>query len=236
MAKQTPSGVRPQKPDERARRSKGSDKQARPRHRAGTERELIEAVSRVLVEQGAKALSPSNVASQAAVDKALIYRYFGSFEGLVEAFTRNALYWPTPEEIVPDRAALLALPFRERFATILLRYARALRARPDTLAILASELAERGKFQSSLEGRREAFGQALAEFGQDAPDGYDVPAAVTLLTGAIHYLLIRGRQVAIFNGIPIGTDAGWQRLEDMIRHFITSSLEANGHASQANAD
>lgn len=197
-----------------------SSKDARPRHRAATERDLISAVSRVLAAQGAAALTPSNVAHAAAVDKALIYRYFGSFHGLVEAFTNTALYWPTVEEIAPDRAALLALPFAERMACLLLRYGRAMRARPDTLAILAGQLAERGEFQGMLEARREAFGQALFVFAQDAPAEFDVVAAATLLTGAIHYLLIRGRQVAMFNGIPLGTDAGWQRLEAMIGQLL----------------
>jgi AcrR family transcriptional regulator len=197
-----------------------SSKDPRPRHRAATERDLIAAVSRVLAEQGAALLTPSNVAHAAAVDKALIYRYFGSFHGLVEAFTNTALYWPTVEEIAPDRAALLALPFAERMACLLLRYGRAMRARPDTLAILAGQLAERGEFQGMLEARREAFGQALYIFAQDAPADFDVAAAATLLTGAIHYLLIRGRQVAIFNGIPLGTDAGWQRLEAMIGQLL----------------
>jgi AcrR family transcriptional regulator len=196
----------------------------KPRHRAATENDLIQAVGQVLAEQGASALGPSTVAQKAAVDKALIYRYFGSFDGLIEAFTNNALYWPSVEEIVPDRSTLLAMPFYERLAEVMLRYARALNARPDTLAILAAELTQRSEFQAALEERRERFGLALLTLGHDAPPNYDLPAVATLLTGAIHYLLIRRRQVTTFNGIAIATDEGWARIEAMLRQLVTPVL------------
>jgi AcrR family transcriptional regulator len=199
---------------------KAAPRAVRPRHRAATEQDLLTAVGRVLAEEGAAALSSSNIAQRANVDKALIYRYYGSLEGLLKAFAETELYWPTAAEVIPDRQELLALPVEERFVRILLRYAQALRARPDTLAILAGELSQRGEFQSALEGRREAFGQVLFELGADAPPGFDLAAVATLLTGAIHYLLIRGRQVAVFNGIALSTDAGWARLEQAIRYLV----------------
>lgn len=183
------------------------------------------AVGHILAEEGAAALSASSVARRVGVDKALIYRYFESFEGLIEAYARDGLYWPNAEDIVPDAAVLLALPFSERVALILRRYAAALRARPETLSILAGELAERGPFQGVLEARRERFGQALFEYAHDAPAGLDVPALVTVLTGSIHYLLIRARQVRVFNGIPIHSDAGWQRLDAAIATMVVSVVD-----------
>lgn len=196
----------------------------RGRHRAATERDLVKAVGAVLATQGSAGLGASNVARSAGVDKALIYRYYDSFEGLIEAYARDALYWPTEQDVAPDKAALLALPFEQRVVEVFRRYAQALRSRPETLAILAGELAERGPFQGVLEARREAFGLALLQFATDAPPNLDVPALVTVLTGSIHYLLIRARQVRWFNGIELNTTAGWQRIEDAISLCVTSAV------------
>jgi AcrR family transcriptional regulator len=205
--------------------SKVAETEPRTRHRAATEHQLVVAVGQLLAEQGPAALNASNVARAVGVDKALIYRYFGSFDGLIEAYARDGLYWPTPQDIVPDELELLALPFDARLVTILIRYVAALRARPETLAILAGELAERGPFQRVLENRREEFGLALFRFGHDAPPGLDLPALVTVLIGSIHYLLIRARQVSYFNGVQLNSDAGWQRIEAALALCLTSTVQ-----------
>lgn len=184
----------------------------------------MKAVGAVLGDQGPAGLSASNIARAAGVDKALIYRYFESFEGLIAAYAQDELYWPTEQDVVPDADELLAQPFEQRVVQIFRRYAAALRSRPETLAILAGELSARGPFQGVLEARREAFGLALFKFGQGAPPGLDVPALVTVLTGAIHYLLIRARQVRWFNGIELNTDGGWQRIEDAISLCVVAAV------------
>ncbi len=199
----------------------------RPRHRAGTERTLIEAVGATLADGGVSALGLSAVARRAGVDKALIYRYFGSFEQLLDAYIKDAIYWPTPDDVAGDRGALMAMPFAQRFATVMKRYAAAIRARPDTIAILAAELAAGATpFQAALEGRREQFGLALLALAHDAPAGLDVPALATVVTGSIHYLLIRARQVALFNGIAIATDEGWSRIEAAIDRTVRGAVLA----------
>jgi len=199
----------------------------RPRNRAGTERSLLLAVAAVLTEDGPSRLSLSAVARRAGVDKALVYRYFDSFAGLLEAYARDSLYWPTLDEVAPDRAELLALPIGKRFSVVMQRYAAALRARPDTLAILATELAERGAFQSILERQRERFGEALFSLAHDAPKHVDVAAIATLLTGSIHYLLIRARQVEVFNGIALSSDAGWARIDAALTLLLEGAVRTS---------
>lgn len=162
------------------------------------------------------------------MDKALVYRYFGSFDGLLGAYVQDSIYWPTPADVAGDPDVLLRMPFGTRLATVLRRYAAALRARPDTLAILAAELSDRAAFpavfHAALEERREAFGRELFKLAHDAPAGIDVHALATLMTGSIHYLLIRARQVALFNGIPLATDEGWARIEETIERTVVSAV------------
>ena len=84
------------------------------RNRNRTQEALVEAVGAVIDEGGVPSLGVNAVARRAGVDKALIYRYFDGLDGLVEAFAHSEDFWPTVEEVVGDREALLALPFGAR--------------------------------------------------------------------------------------------------------------------------
>jgi AcrR family transcriptional regulator len=192
----------------------------RQRDRQATEEALQQAVGQVLLTRGASALTPSAVAAQAGVDKALIYRYFGDFESLLGEYAKSPGYWPSVEEIVPDRAALLRLPFLERMTLVMQRYAEALRKRPQTIAVLAAELADREALHPALSNVREQLGLELLQLAHDAPAELDAAALATLLTGAIHYLLIRARQVKAFNGIDLASDAGWQRVSSALHTLL----------------
>lgn len=197
----------------------------RPRDREGTEQAFVRAVGKLLGERGVSALSASQVAAEVGVDKALIYRYFGSFEQLLKSYADSHSYWPTVDEIVPDRAALLVLPFAQRFSQIMKRYQRALRERPATIAVLAAELTDRLALPSELLDRREQFGLALMQLAGAPPQGVDVAALATLVTGSIHYLLVRSTQIQLFNGIALRTDDGWGRLEEALEQMIAGALK-----------
>jgi AcrR family transcriptional regulator len=232
--------TKPRKPGRKVARAKQRATKIAPpagraRHRAGTERDLIEAVGAVLAAEDGP-LSLSSVARHAGVDKALVYRYFGSFEGLLDAYVKDSTYWPAAADVAFDPDALRALPLGVRFVTVLQRYARALRARPETLAILAAELSGRAAFprvfQLALEARREAFGRELFELSLDAPPGLDVAALASVATGSLHYLLIRARQVELFNGIPLAKDEGWARIEAALEAAVLGAVADSGRSKQ----
>ena len=180
---------------------------------------LIAAVGELLVERGAGALRIGAVADRVGVDKALIYRYFGGFEGLIAAFAASPEFWMAADEVIVDREHLLALPFPERLATLLKRYGRALRKRPATIAILATEMLERTSVHAPLEAAREKFGIEMLSLAPDAPEGLDLPAVVTVLSAAVHYLLIRAQHIKTFNGVRIADDSGWERIERAIEQL-----------------
>ena len=61
---------------------------------------------------------------------------------------------------------------------------------------------------------------------------------MTILGGAINYLLLRARTVTLFNGIPITEDEGWERLLSTVHRLIrgvedvVTSKEPNAALSQ----
>lgn len=191
----------------------------------------MRAVGDVLMHSGASALSSSSVARAAGVDKALVYRYFGGFDALLTAYASSQAYWPSVAEIIPDFEELMALPFAERFGVVLRRYASALHARPATVAILAAELVDRIAVHPVLLARRESFGMEMLRLAADAPSSVDVPAIASLITGAIHYLLVRSRSVSVFNGIEIDSDDGWERIEAAVEAMARGAVLAATAAS-----
>ena len=58
-----------------------------------TKRKLIDAVADIFRTEGYAGLGVNKVAKIAGVHKKLIYRYFGGFEQLVEAYVVETDYW-----------------------------------------------------------------------------------------------------------------------------------------------
>lgn len=207
--------------------SAGTRPAAPQRDRSATEASLVAAVGQVLGRAGVSALGVNAVAQEAGVDKVLIYRYFGDLEGLVRAYAESADFWPTEQELLGDRAELLALPFSRRVSLVLIRYLEALRRRPLTLEILAGETVGLPDCLRPLEQSREALGERLLSWAAEiAPSPeVDLAAITALLAGGIQYLLIRSLKVAVFNGIPLDQDAGWQRLSLAVQMLVERALE-----------
>jgi AcrR family transcriptional regulator len=186
----------------------------RPRNRPQTEGRLREAVGVVLVQGGFGALSPSTVARQAGVDKMLIYRYFGSFEGLIEDVANGPEFFPGFEEVCNgDPAGLRGKPISERAAIVARNYARILLARPVVLELMVWELVERNALTAIMEAARETMGLRLArEIFDDASDPGFVKAFFAMVGAGIMYLALRRRKIRWFNGIDLRNDEGWDQL------------------------
>lgn len=198
----------------------------RPRHREGTEKSLLAAVGELLAT--GEVVGVNAVAKLAGADKALVYRYFGDLDGLLHAYAKSELFWPSVEELAPDRASLLALPFVDRYSLILKRYAHALRDRHATLAILASEIVKRAPWHAPIEAAREDFGRVMFELAHDAPKDLDLAAVTSVLTAAIHYLLLRARHINLFNGIALQSDEGFARIERAIEQLARGAVSRGG--------
>jgi AcrR family transcriptional regulator len=204
-----------------------SEKRAAPRGREETEQRLVQAVEDLLREEGFVGLGVNAVAQRAGVDKVLIYRYFDGFPGLLRRYAESGAFWPSLDEILgPDRA-LLREPDPARLgARVLASYARALRARPVTLELLAWECSRRNELTRVLEEVRER--QAL-ELLASLPASSRIAepriaTAAALLSAGINYLAIRGREIQRFAGVDIGSDAGWAAMEDAIEAMFRGLL------------
>jgi AcrR family transcriptional regulator len=208
-------------PTGRARRGSG-----RPRDVEATKRRLVDAVGAILARHGFTHLGVNAVAAQAGTDKALIYRYFGGFPRLLEAYAESAAFWPTTEEMAGGPLGELgALPLAARVARVVHSYIGQLRARPLTQEILAWELSERNEVTARLEEVRERRGlELMTVLARDLPPTVDVAGVASILAGAVHYLLLRARRIRVFNGIDLRREEGWARLEAAARTMVIGAL------------
>ena len=207
-------------------RPRGRAPASRPRDVDATKRRLVDAVGAILARDGFGHLGVNAVAQEARTDKALIYRYFGGFAQLLEAYAESTAFWPTTEEMAGGPLEELAsLPLEARVERVIRSYVHHLRARPLTREILAWELVERNEVTARLEDVRERRGLALmGALVQGLPEPGDVPAVASILAGGIHYLIVRARRIRVFNGIDLRTDEGWSRLEAAARAMVLGAL------------
>ena len=192
--------------------------------REKTEVRLVEAVGSLLAEEGFSAMGLNAIARRARVNKTLIYRYFGSLDGLYAAFARSHTIWPPLEEVLGDVPARAPeLPWADAVAEVLINYAHALRKRPLTIDLLAWECSERNALTVAFETVREQQSEEI--FATMLKAGYqpslDVRSVIALIASGMHYLMIRGRNIKVFSGAEVQSDAFWtDEMPRVIRNLM----------------
>jgi AcrR family transcriptional regulator len=187
---------------------------------------ILEAVGSIIVRDGVSAIGVNALAREADCDKVLIYRYFGGLDGVYAAFAAGSDFWWNVEELTAGIDPS-ALPVAGAIKTILRRHARALRARPVTLAVLAAELAARTPLVIALETVRERRALELSNWiGEHyrLPASVDAEAIGMLLGVAINYLSVRARTVQVMSGVRIKTMRDWERIFAAIDVLIDGAL------------
>jgi hypothetical protein len=103
-------------------------------------------------------------------------------------------------------------------------YLREIRKRPLSLEILRWELVVRNPLTDALSEVRSA---ATSEFNRllGNPKGLDVSAVTALLYGGIVYLLLKAEGGTPFNGMDLGQEATWKRVEKALHRMLESLLK-----------
>lgn len=189
------------------------------RDREHSERRLIRAVGEIVAEQGFQGLGVNAVARAAGVDKVLIYRYFDGLPNLLRAYGESGDFWPEISEVLgDDRGTVRALPVEARLERVIVGLLDALRARPQTIEILAWETVEDNALTQALADIRERWGlRVIEEVLPDADEQpEDVLALASVLVAGVQYLMIRARRSAAYGGLELRTEEGWERVRRAI--------------------
>jgi AcrR family transcriptional regulator len=198
------------------------------RDKSATRQKLIDAAGRIILRNGFSALGINAVAREAGVDKVLIYRYFGSLDGLLKEYVIQKDFLSHLSELsaaAPPPVDIESfLNVAEHMFISQLRHAL---GNPEFQQILLWELNESNEITDSLAHKREEAGINMLQFAEEHVDfkKYDIPAAGNLIIGGIYYLVLRARHVDQYSGVDLSSDEGWQRTEDAISLLIKALKE-----------
>ena len=192
------------------------------RDRETTERRLLDTIGQMINESGFEKIGINAVANQSGVSKILIYRYFGSVEGLMAAYIRQHDFWINFLQELPDRNQLQAFlknMFKEQIEQ--------LRSNPTLKRLYRWELSSDNEMIVKLREQREKAGmQRLAKISELT--GYpqeELAPLATLLTASITYLVMLEEFCPVYNGIPLNNDTGWRQIIQGIDTLIDKLLQ-----------
>ncbi len=198
------------------------------RDKEETRSKILEAVGRILEEEGFQGIGVNSVSRRAGVDKVLIYRYFGDLPGLLREFASSGDYWPSMNSLIENAGRTPCLPEASNLAVALLKgYIREIRNSPSAQELLLGELVSRNELSEASARKRERQGADLIEvLVKASPDAgkVDVAAMGALLSAGLTFLMLRGRTSESYLGIDISSEEGWERIERAMEGLVRGVL------------
>jgi AcrR family transcriptional regulator len=189
-----------------------------------TKSTILSTLCNLVVEKGFKTLDISTLAREARIDRALVYRYFGNMEGLLQKVAEKISVWISTKEMV-NKSYRETQSMATNYVAFLTTIIDALRARPLTKEVLKWELAESNKLTQLLDFYRENQMLEVYELlGIPLTDDpkCDRAAISAILISGIMYMAIKEKGGNPFGGVDISTDQGWERIKRAISQVVTT--------------
>ena len=187
-----------------------------------TEKRLLEAVSKIIEEEGFTQIGINRIAKKAQCDKVLIYRYFGSVEGLMAAYIKQYDFWLNFPLEYPNREELPLFVKRMFQGQI-----EQLRNNPTLKRLYRWELSCNNDMIVKLREQREKVGVNLVKKVSELtghPQN-EIAVMASLLTASITYLVMLEDFCPIYNGIPLNENSGWEQINEGIELFINKVFQ-----------
>lgn len=192
------------------------------KNRHATEQTLIKAVNDIIEENGFEGLGINAIAAKAKVSKMLIYRYFGSLDGLIVAYIQQNDYWINFNEQLPDKEHI-----GEFIKQVYKRQIVELRKSYTMKRLYRWELSTDNKIVRELREKREHKGIMLVEaIGKLTQHPQRETAAIaSIISAAISYLALLEENCPIYNGLKLQEESGWKQLEEGINILVDLWLQ-----------
>ena len=192
------------------------------RDREATERRLLDTIGKMIAEDGFEKIGINAIATQSNVSKILIYRYFGSVEGLMAAYIKQYDFWLNFPLEYPNREELPLFVKRMFQGQI-----EQLRNNPTLKRLYRWELSCNNDMIVKLREQREKVGVNLVKKVSELtghPQN-EIAVMASLLTASITYLVMLEDFCPIYNGIPLNENSGWEQINEGIELFITKVFQ-----------
>ena len=192
------------------------------RDREATERRLLDTIGKMSAEDGFEKIGINAIATQSNVSKILIYRYFGSVEGLMAAYIKQYDFWLNFPLEYPNREELPLFVKRMFQGQI-----EQLRNNPTLKRLYRWELSCNNDMIVKLREQREKVGVNLVKKVSELtghPQN-EIAVMASLLTASITYLVMLEDFCPIYNGIPLNENSGWEQINEGIELFINKVFQ-----------
>lgn len=194
------------------------------RNREKTAERFIDAVHGILKEEGYEALGVNAVAERAGANKVLLYRYFGSFEGLMEEYVQRMDPFPGLIEKIEAQLEERGNPSLEEVCKVIFSsLEESIFDNPSFAEMLRWEIVASTPMTRRIAESREENGVRLTNYLKERFEWdrtKDIEAVLAILTGGLFYLWLRSSTAEHYNNVPIGDDSGRKRLLEAARDIV----------------
>ncbi|MVM30152.1 TetR family transcriptional regulator [Spirosoma sp. HMF4905] len=188
-----------------------------PRNRTQTTQRIVEALEEEINEWGWQAVAVNRIAQKAGVSKTLIYRYFGSLEGLMVYYLKMGKLFPvfTPQVLDHLRPLQKSDLARIWYRQVIQTY-RSFRSSKPARELLKATLSESDPTADMVS---EALDEELTRLVEQLTfvEGTDTKAVSAVILGAMSYLTIMAQNNRTVVGIDLRSEAGWERIEEAVK-------------------
>lgn len=182
---------------------------------------ILQAVGEVISERGVNRVGINAVAEKAGVNKVLIYRYFGGWEGLMEQFLNEGNFLTNYNNQFLEHNAETDQQFRNQTRVdYLIGLLRELKLRTPAQEMLKWEISNPGSgLNPELTHIRNAsFQKVLDKFFTS--ENEDLNALTAILISGITMLLLISPNHPQFMNLDLQSEEGWQQIEFAIQRLF----------------
>ena len=193
------------------------------KNRELTEKKIIDAVERIIENQGFEKLGINAVASEAGVSKMLIYRYFGGLDELLAHYLMQKDYWANTDTTILEQANV-----GESIKNMFRKQIKQMRNDIMLKRLCRWELTADNDNIRTLQDRRERNGRDLIQMVARLTgcSNAEVASLATILSASINYLVLMEEQTSTYNGIDLQSEEGWKQIMDGIGLMIDLWLKS----------
>ncbi|ATV29993.1 TetR/AcrR family transcriptional regulator [Prevotella intermedia] len=193
------------------------------KNRELTEKKIIDAVERIIENQGFEKLGINAVASEAGVSKMLIYRYFGGLDELLAHYLMQKDYWANTDTTILEQANV-----GESIKNMFRKQIKQMRNDIMLKRLCRWELTADNDNIRTLQDRRERNGRDLIQMVARLTgcSNAEVASLATILSASISYLVLMEEQTSTYNGIDLQSEEGWKQIMDGIGLMIDLWLKS----------
>lgn len=193
------------------------------RNRQMTMERILRAMGDVMAERGTEKAGINAVAERAGVNKVLIYRYFGGWNGLLEAYVQRGFFLSmfnekflesVPESLPPENRSKV-------WSEYTIQFMQEFRARKPSQELIRWEMShgETELARRLAEFRDQSYKNLVDKL---APySDFDPIAITSLMVAAVTHMVLISTQRDKIVDIDLRSEAGWERLETAIRRIYS---------------